>query len=90
MRKHTKNIIAIIYFVATFLTASHIHHEQKAQHLDCKICTISHNLSVADTPNILSSLITLSPLAPPKQYNFQYISIETPKGYNSNAPPQIF
>ncbi len=87
MRGHLRHFIAIVYFVAMFFTASHIHHDISDHHTDCKICTISHNFSVADLPQILTQITILPLLHQPRCFALRYTYQESPKGYFSRSPP---
>ncbi len=80
-------MLLLLFLVTSYLTATHIHHDDKSHEDGCEVCIVIHNFHSADIPN---STINI-PFIP---YIYDEIKIyhSSPvtyinKGYYSTAPP---
>lgn len=81
-----RHLLIVIYFVASFLSATHIHKSTQV-HDDCKVCIVHKNLNSADAPNTSTFNLVCD-------YCYEAILLKATlfqdaldKGFNANAPP---
>ncbi len=82
--------LLFVYFLASFIGATHIHHDNEGYHDDCQVCILAQTLHCSDTPPKVFHLETLYlPTQVPLLVAFYHDS--RPHIYHKGqAPPYIF
>ncbi|HHD77303.1 MAG TPA: hypothetical protein ENK97_00770 [Campylobacteraceae bacterium] len=82
-----RQMLAVAYFVAMLLGASHFHHDLKSQHPECKICTLSQNLTGNDITDAVPVTAIPRPLFEMQSPAVLRQSVPVCKGFDAHAPP---
>ncbi len=80
-------MLAVAYFVAMLISASHFHHDFKSQHPECKICTISQNLTGDDIADAVPMPVVVRPFFEIPSPAVLRQSGPVCKGFDAHAPP---
>jgi len=87
-QKHFVRILLFFYLFSTFVSASHIHHDDTAHDEGCDVCIVVKNLHSADsTPSFSLDKIVFTystVIALVEQHYTQYTNL---KYIHSQAPP---
>ena len=86
-QKHFVRILLFFYLFSAFVSASHIHHDDKTAHEDCDVCIVVKNLHSGDiTPSVtLENIVYIyNPILLLVVHYTQYNNL---KYIHSQAPP---
>jgi len=82
-------LFAIFYFTAMLMSVAHFHKDLRVHHSDCKVCTLSQNLSGGDTPSTASVLPPVTFVSEEIVSIQHLIFLSLLKGYDALAPPAL-
>ena len=91
IKKQLYALLLFIYFSASYIGATHIHHDSEEDYPDdCQVCVINSNLHSGDIPLDNTSTSTVEVLfEAPYFKTLSYVfSLILP--YQAQAPPHIF
>lgn len=81
-------LLLFFYLTSSYLSATHIHHNDVEHHSDCKVCIVVKNLHGGEAPNLDSKCLTCAAhYEMIASFQNPFINTILLKGFNATAPP---
>jgi len=89
MKSTIIRLLLFFYLSSSYLSATHIHHDDLKSLNDCKVHLIVKNLNSADAPTTLFELLSCVGCFTNTLFNTHQFVQPISKGFNAQAPPYL-